>query len=86
MAFAQSEGKSQKKAIFWPKKSRFFQSAVTLSKMHKIAKFFFGWKKEVLNFQNPSDLLKSAQNSRFGIYLKLEQISLLFGFLAKITP
>ena len=74
MAFAQSEGKSQINAIFWPKKSRFFQSAITLSKINKIAKFCFGWKKEVLNFQNPSDLLKSAQNSRFGIYSKLGQI------------
>ena len=74
MAFAQSEGKSQKKAIFLPKKSRFFQSAITLSKIDKNGNFFFGWKKELLNFQNPSDLLKSAQNSRFGIYSKLEQI------------
>ena len=74
MAFAQSEGKSQKKANFWPKKSRFFQSAITLSKIDKNSKFFFFWEKEVLNFQNPSDLLKSAENSRFGAMLKLGQI------------
>ena len=41
MAFAQSEGKSQKKAIFLPKKSRFFQSAITLSKIDEIYIFFF---------------------------------------------
>ena len=29
----------------------------------------------MLNFQNPSSLLKSAKNSRFGMYLKLEQIT-----------
>ena len=74
MAFAQSEGIFQKMAIFWLKKCFFLQRAVTLAKIGKNANFFFCWKKQVLNFQNPSDLPKSAQNSRIGIYLKLGQI------------
>ena len=40
-----------------------------------MTEIFFHCKKKVLNFQNPSNLLKSAKNSRFDMYLKLEQIT-----------
>ena len=65
MAFAQSEGKSSKKAIFLPKKSRFFQSAITLSKIDEILKFFFF-------FENlESKLLKSVGFTRIGLELAI---------------
>ena len=60
MAFAQSEGKSQKKANFWPKKSRFFQSAITLSKIDKKFKTFFFLRK------GGSQLIKSVGFTKIG--------------------